>query len=225
MKLTLSATECRIIGVLLEKEITTPEQYPLSLNGLTTGCNQKSNREPVMQLSETQVQNALDELAAKRQIMEDQYGSRVAKYKHKFCNTEFGSFKFSPQQTAIVCLLLLRGPQTPGELRTRSGRLAEFTNVTEVEKALEQLADFNSDTLVIRLPREPGKRESRYMHCFGESPPEASVQTFTGTPPSVGESNNTLHDVNNDLEARVAVLEEQVAELTQKLSDALGDEA
>ena len=223
MKLTLNATECRIIGVLLEKEITTPEQYPLSLNGLTTGCNQKSNREPVMQLSETQVQNALDELATKRQIIEDQYGSRVAKYKHKFCNTEFGSFKFSPQQTAIVCLLLLRGPQTPGELRTRSGRLAEFANVTEVEKALEQLADFNGDALVVRLPREPGKRESRYMHCFGEDTPEASEQTMTGTHQSSG-ADSVPHQVNDDLETRVATLEKQVAELTQKLNDVLGDD-
>ena len=144
----LNDIEARIIGVLLEKEITTPEQYPLSLNGLTVGCNQKSNREPVMTLSETDVQSGLDSLASKRQIMEDTWGSRVTKYKHKFCNTEFGSYKFTAQQTAIVCLLLLRGPQTPGELRTRSNRLAEFSNVDEVESALQSLMDFNQDQLV-----------------------------------------------------------------------------
>lgn len=208
----LSATQCRVIGVLLEKEITTPDQYPLSLNGLTTGCNQKSNREPVMQLSESDVQQALDELAAKRQVMEDQYGSRVTKYKHKFCNTEFGSLKFSPQQTAIVCLLLLRGPQTPGELRSRSGRLAEFDNVQQVESALEALADFNGDELVVRLPREPGKRESRYMHCFSDEEFEVAQV----------ESQPVASTASTALEDRVATLEKQVAILTEKLDTLIG---
>lgn len=218
MIIKLTSTECRLIGVLLEKEITTPDQYPLSLNGLTTGCNQKSNREPVMQLTETQVQQALDELADKRQIMEDRHGSRVSKYKHKFCNTEFGSLKFTPQQTAIICLLLLRGPQTPGELRTRSARLADFNNVSEVETALEELEDFNGDTLVVRLPREPGKRESRYEHCFSEdgavSTSVAATNTQTGSDPNEPEQ-------SNDLEQRVSDLEAQVAMLTEKLNDLL----
>lgn len=208
----LSATQCRVIGVLLEKEITTPDQYPLSLNGLTTGCNQKSNREPVMQLSESDVQQALDELAAKRQVMEDQYGSRVTKYKHKFCNTEFGSLKFSPQQTAIVCLLLLRGPQTPGELRSRSGRLAKFDNVQQVESALEALSDFNGDELVVRLPREPGKRESRYMHCFSDEEFEVAQV----------ESQPVASNASTALEDRVATLEKQVAILTEKLDTLIG---
>lgn len=216
----LNTIECRIIGVLLEKEITTPEQYPLSLNGLTTGCNQKSNRDPVMQLTETEVQEALDELDARRQIIEDQYGSRVAKYKHKFCNTEFGSYKFSPQQTALVCLLLLRGPQTPGELRTRSGRLADFSNVSEVENALDQLADFNGDSLVLRLAREPGKRESRYMHCFSNSNGSQSQSEIKDVEPSQIQSSASIdNNEDPDLVARVKLLEEQVAILTSKLQN------
>lgn len=216
----LSATECRVIGVLLEKEITTPDQYPLSLNGLTTGCNQKSNRDPVMQLTESDVQNSLDELASKRQVMEDQYGSRVTKYKHKFCNTEFGSLKFSQQQTAVVCLLLLRGSQTPGELRSRSGRLAEFENVQQVEKVLEELSDFNGDALVVRLPREPGKRESRYMHCFSDKEFDNShVETESNefNQQHVNTPVSNLEQRVSDLEEKVATMQEQLARLQEFL--------
>ena len=137
--ITLSAEQCRIIGVMLEKETTTPEQYPLSVNGITTGCNQKSNREPVMSLSDSDVQNNIDELVKMNQLMVDHKASgRVSKYFHLFCDTEFGNLKFTPQQRAIICVLLLRGPQTPGELRTRTNRLADFADVSEVELALTQ---------------------------------------------------------------------------------------
>ncbi|MEY8200485.1 MAG: YceH family protein, partial [Colwellia sp.] len=158
--ITLSAEQCRIIGVMLEKETTTPEQYPLSLNGITTGCNQKSNREPVMSLSESDVQNIVDELVQMNQLMVDQKASsRVNKYFHRFCDTEFGNLKFTPQQKAIICVLLLRGPQTPGELRTRTNRLADFADVSEVESTLNQLQDLNGQILVRKLEREPGKRD------------------------------------------------------------------
>ncbi|MFT2092368.1 DUF480 domain-containing protein [Paraglaciecola sp. 2405UD69-4] len=163
----LSPLQARVIGVLLEKEITTPDQYPLSLNALTLGCNQKSNREPVMQLTESEVQNTLDELRDKKLIFEHtSSGSRVTKYKHRFCNTEFSDLKFSRQQLAIICVMLLRGPQTPGELRTRTNRLAEFANVDEVETALGSLHNLNDLQLITKLEREPGKRESRYGHLF-----------------------------------------------------------
>ena len=106
--ITLSAEQCRIIGVMLEKETTTPEQYPLSLNGITTGCNQKSNRDPVMSLSESDVQNVVDELVQMNQLMVDQKAStRVNKYFHRFCDTEFGNLKFTPQQRAVICVLFL----------------------------------------------------------------------------------------------------------------------
>ena len=163
----LSANQQRVIGCLLEKQSTTPEHYPLSLNALTNACNQKSNRDPVVNLSESEVQQTLDELLSQRLVTLDEgLSGRVNKYDHRFCNTEFSSLQLSTQQRAIICLLLLRGAQTPGELRTRSARLAEFTNVSEVETALNALA---KDDYVTKLEREPGKRESRYMHLFADN--------------------------------------------------------
>ena len=137
--ITLSAAQCRVIGVMLEKETTTPEQYPLSLNGITTACNQKSNREPVMSLSDGDVQDVVDELMKMNQLMVDHKASgRVSKYFHRFCDTEFGSVKFTSQQRAIICVLFLRGPQTPGELRTRTNRLADVAEVIEVDAVVNQ---------------------------------------------------------------------------------------
>ncbi|MCC9662242.1 MULTISPECIES: YceH family protein [Pseudoalteromonas] len=160
----LSPNQQRVIGCLLEKQSTTPEHYPLSLNSLTNACNQKSNREPVLSLTEADVQDTLDELIALRLVTVDEgLSGRVNKYAHRFCNTEFGSLQFTEQQRAIICLLLLRGAQTPGELRTRSNRLAEFASVNEVESALNYLIE---QEYVTRLAREPGKRESRYQHLF-----------------------------------------------------------
>ncbi|TMP32565.1 YceH family protein [Pseudoalteromonas rubra] len=171
--MNLSKIEQRIIGCLLEKQTTTPDQYPLSLNALTNACNQKSNREPVMSVTESDVLDTLAQLEQKRIVVCDEgLSGRVNKYQHRFCNSEFGSLKLTEQQRAIVCLLLLRGPQTPGELRTRSGRLAEFATVGEVEAALNEL---QQQELVMRLAREPGKRESRYQHLFGN--PEDDEQT------------------------------------------------
>ena len=168
--ITLSADQCRVIGVMLEKETTTPEQYPLSLNGITIGCNQKSNRDPVTSFSESDVQNLIDELVEMNQLMVDRKASvRVNKYFHRFCDTEFGNLKFTPQQRAIICVLFLRGPQTPGELRTRTNRLADFTDVSDVETTLQQLQDFNNQTLIKKLEREPGKREARYVHLFSDT--------------------------------------------------------
>lgn len=218
MIVQLNEIESRILGVLLEKEITTPEQYPLSLNGLTVGCNQKSNREPVMQLSEVEVQSALDSLKEKRQIIEDNWGSRVSKYKHKFCNTEFGSLKFTPQQTAIVCLLLLRGAQTPGELRTRSGRLAEFADVNEVESTLQSLMDFNQEQLVEKLPREPGKRESRYRQCFSDA--AQNGEASFAEPSSIEQPKAPQTSLAEaELVERVSMLESQVEHLTKELCE------
>jgi uncharacterized protein YceH (UPF0502 family) len=162
----LSANQQRILGCLLEKQSTTPEHYPLSLNGLVNACNQKSNRDPVLNLTDEDVQNALDELIDMRLVTIDEgLSGRVNKYDHRFCNTEFSNLQFSAQQRAIVCLLLLRGAQTPGELRTRSARLADFNNVNEVETALNKLIE---SEYTRKLEREAGKRDSRYIHLFGE---------------------------------------------------------
>ncbi len=141
MNIQLSSAEARVIGCLIEKAITTPDQYPLSLNALTNACNQKSNRDPVMELDERTVQETVDALAKKHLVLEKSgFGSRVPKYQHRFCNTGFGTLEFSPQETAILCELLVRGPQTPGELRTRASRMAEVRDVSEVENALMNLA-------------------------------------------------------------------------------------
>lgn len=231
--ITLSAEQCRVIGVMLEKETTTPEQYPLSINGITTACNQKSNREPVMSLSEAQVQNCVDELVKMNLLMIDHKASgRVNKYFHRFCDTEFGDLKFTAQQRAIICLLLLRGPQTPGELRTRSNRLADFADVNEVEKALNQLQNLNNQTLVKKLEREPGKRESRYVHLFsGFDENHQTVQNSSALIDDAGhevgntnittssESEHILTERVNTLEKQVATLTEQVACLTELLED------
>ena len=229
--ISLSPEQCRVIGVMLEKETTTPDQYPLSLNAITTGCNQKSNREPVMALAETEVQTIVDELEQSNQLMVDHKASgRVNKYFHRFCNTEFGSLQFSAQQRAIMCVLLLRGPQTPGELRTRTNRLADFADVSEVESALEVLQELNGQTLVKKLAREPGKRESRYVQLFSEFSEESSV---LNTASNNSESNNLeshnlerhfINDTNNSslddktaLAERVVSLEKQVAALLEKM--------
>jgi uncharacterized protein YceH (UPF0502 family) len=168
MNIELSPIEARVIGCLIEKQITTPDQYPLSLNALVNACNQKSNRDPVMSAEEPAIQATLDHLIRKHLVIEKSgFGSRVPKYQHRFCNTEFGTLKFTPQELAVVCELLVRGPQTPGELRTRAARMASFSEVGQVETALESLSSRADGPFVVRLPREPGRRDSRYAHLFG----------------------------------------------------------
>ncbi len=215
MTIELTPNEARVIGCLIEKEITTPEQYPLSLNALTNACNQKSNRDPVLDLDETTVQQTLDGLNKKYLVSEESgYGSRVAKYRHRFCNTEYGNLKFTPQELGIVCEQLLRGPQTPGELRSRASRLCPFKDVTEVEAALDALARREDGPFVVRLPREPGKRESRYAHLFsGEVEGSETTETTEREDlPPLKPSQQT------QLEHRMAQLEGEVAELKVLLS-------
>lgn len=214
--ITLSALQCRVIGVMLEKETTTPEQYPLSVNAITAGCNQKSNREPVMSLSENDWQNTVDELVQMNQLMIDQKASsRVNKYFHRFCNTEFGNLQFSAQQRAIICVLFLRGPQTPGELRTRTNRLADFADVNEVEVVLTQLQNLNNQTLVKKLEREPGKREARYLHLFSDL--DESLQTASSHT-EITKDVNTNSVSHEQLTNRVSELEQQVAVLTEQVT-------
>lgn len=166
----LTLYETRVIGALIEKKLTTPDQYPLSLNALTNACNQKSNRDPVLDLEEAQVQQIVDDLIAINLVGEVTYGSRVPKYQHRFCNTEFNPLHLTSPELAIICCLFLRGPQTPGELRTRTNRLHDFKSVEQVEAALQDLTNKEEGPLVIKLPREPGKRESRFAHSFSGEP-------------------------------------------------------
>jgi uncharacterized protein YceH (UPF0502 family) len=206
--ITLTALEARVIGSLIEKEITTPDQYPLSLNALVNACNQKSNREPVMELDETQVQEIVDALVKKHMISEKtSFGSRVTKYRQRFCNTEFGMLTFTPQELGLVCVLLLRGAQTPGELRTRTGRLCRFDDVQEAEAVLDRLMQREDGPFVDRLAREPGKRESRYVQLFSETPRQAE---FTAGP---GE---TVAAVGVE---RIERLEQQVDTLFRELRE------
>ena len=166
-----------MIGCLIEKQITTPDQYPLSLNALVNACNQKSNRDPVLDLEEAAVQGTLDELAKRHFVVERSgFGSRVPKYQHRFCNTEFGTLKLDPQELAVACELLLRGPQTPGELRGRASRMAAFADVTEVESALTRLSSRPDGPFVVRLAREPGRRDARFAHLFSGEVAQADTK-------------------------------------------------
>ena len=210
MKYQLSGTEARVIGCLLEKQVTTPEQYPLSVNAVTMACNQKTNREPVMNLSEHEVQDVLDELVKRHYLRTvSGFGNRVTKYEQRFCNSEFGDLKLSQAEVAVITTLLLRGAQTPGELRTRASRMHEFSDMQEVEQTLEGLATRDDGPYVVRLAREPGKRESRYMHLFCGEVEASTMATDAGSAV-----------VNDSLTARVEALEDEVAGLKQRL-DAL----
>jgi uncharacterized protein len=211
MNIEFNANEARVIGCLIEKEITTPDQYPLSLNALTNACNQKTNREPVLNLSEAEVQQSVDSLMRKYMVSDKSagYGGRVTKYKQRFCNTEFGSLKFSKQELGIICVMLLRGPQTPGELRSRTNRLCDFADAEEVETTLRNLMSREDGPFIARLSRAPGARESRYAHLFSgmlESAPESLPETAEPTA-TAGPS----------LSQRLAALEELVAQLRTEL--------
>jgi uncharacterized protein YceH (UPF0502 family) len=216
MTVELTLHEARVIGCLIEKQVTTPDQYPLSLNALVNACNQKSNRHPVLELDEREVQAVVDGLMRRQLVLEKSgFGSRVPKYQHLFCNTQFGSLKFSPQGTAIVCELLLRGPQTPGELRTHAARLAPLKDVSEVELELEELMTRPDGPFVARLAREPGRRESRYMHLFsGAAPPAVEAEPELAQPAAAGSP--SVHQRLAALEAEVAALRQELESLKQK---------
>ena len=204
----LSPLEARVIGCLIEKAITTPDHYPLTLNSLTTACNQKSNREPVLNLTGAEVQDTVESLISSRLVSdESSFNSRTRKYQHRFCNTEFGDLKLDEQELALVCCLLLRGPQTPGELRTRTNRLCSFSDVKQAEAILEVLVERE---LVVKLPREPGKRESRYHHLFCG---DVDLTSFASSTPSESASAQI-----EALELEVATLRKEVAELRAQLA-------
>jgi hypothetical protein len=190
--------------------VTTPDQYPLSINSLTSACNQKTNREPVMELSETEVQQAVDSLMKKYMVSDRSagYGGRVTKYQQRFCNTEFGSLKYSKQEFGIICVLLLRGAQTPGELRARTNRMCEFADVEEVERVLTGLMQREDGPFIARLTRAPGAREVRYAHLFSGEPVNASTDEHQ---PLAQASGTTLSE-------RVRALEETVSSLQAELA-------
>lgn len=216
----ITQAEIRIIGCLIEKEITTPEQYPLTLNALTTACNQKSNRDPVTSMTDSEVLDAVNSLINDRLVTDETRGNaRVAKYQHRFCNTEFGSLQLSKQEIAILCVLFLRGPQTPGELRTRTQRLCDFDNVAQVESVLNKLCSEEASPKVVKLEKEPGKREARYGHLFCGEIEDSVAVNHTHSHSEQNSNENTQR--MDELEQEVAVLRAEVAELKQLINDVL----
>jgi uncharacterized protein YceH (UPF0502 family) len=209
----LTPNEARVIGCLMEKSVITPDLYPLSLNALVNACNQKSSRDPVTSLEQGVVERTVKDLIAKQLVMTQEFGSRVEKYQQRFCNTHFAEIKFSPAEFAVVCLLLLRGPQTPGELKAHSGRLHEFAD-GEAEVTVESLLTRADGPFLARLPREPRRKDHAYAHLFGgpieSAPREAraaeNVETPAARPGALA-----------SLEARVEKLEQELAALKQAL--------
>ena len=210
--LNLTANECRVIGCLMEKSVTTPEQYPLTLNALTNACNQKSSRDPVMSLTQGAVQNTVRTLEQQHLLrVEENFKRGVEKYSQRLCNTSFSELQFDTAQYAVICLLLLRGPQTPGELRSRSGRLHEFADNEAVGETLNSLIEYPGEALVVKLPRSPGRKDSEYMHRLGgEIDVEAHLQQAAE---ARSERETTRAGGMAELEARVEALEAEVAAL------------
>lgn len=215
MPLTLTANEVRVIGCLMEKSVVTPEQYPLTLNALTNACNQKTGRDPVMSLQPGVVQRTVRDLEGKHLVrIEENFKSRVEKYIQRFCNTRFSDYQFDPPEYAVVCLLLLRGAQTPGELRARSGRLHEFPDNEAVVDALTRLMERDGEPLVVKLPRTPGRKDSEYMHLF--SGPVDLQQHARESAASAPDRTRERVSVQ-ELAERIAALESEVASLRDLL--------
>jgi uncharacterized protein len=216
VKLTIA--EARALGALVEKEATTPDYYPLSLNALINACNQRSNREPVMDLDEDDVRQALHGLEAKQIAGRARSADgRVAKYEHWLGE----AFNFSRAETALICVLLLRGPQTLGELRGRTERMHEFAEISDVMAGLQKLME-REPPLVTLLPRQPGSRESRYAHLLS-GPVEAAITAAVSSPTVQGEERSSERDERiARLETTVAELQRDVAALREKIDSLFG---
>jgi uncharacterized protein YceH (UPF0502 family) len=200
----------------MEKYVLTPDQYPLTLNALTNACNQKSGRNPVMSLEKKIVQRIATDLGAKHLVQADEnFRSGVVKYKQRLCNTVFNDLQLDKPQFAIVCLLLLRGPQTPGELRAHSGRLHTFADNGAVQEALTVLIEREPYPLVVKLPRTPGRKDSEYMHLFSGPIDAAAHATRQQTATAAG---STSRARLSELADRVTHLEIEVAELRKLLN-------
>jgi uncharacterized protein len=212
---TLTATEARVLGSLIEKEATTPEYYPLSVNALQNACNQKSNRDPVSNLDEDAIRHALHSLNQHGLARSAATDGRVAKFEHRANEL----FNFHRHELALICVLLLRGPQTPGELRTRTERLYQFDDLDSVHSALNLLMK-REPPLVKILPRQPGTKESRYAHLLSGEIHEPSVQKKSQEFSTTAETQEQSSDVTRilNLETEVASLRSELAELKQQLA-------
>jgi len=209
VNILLNDVEARVLGALVEKDVTTPDYYPLSLNALVNACNQKNNRDPVMNLNEESVRQALESLQEKRLAgPTSSADSRVTKYEHRLQEV----FNFTRGETAILCVLLLRGPQTPGELRGRTERMHHFEDLTEVQSALQRLMQ-REPALARVLPRQPGTKESRYMHLLSGDAENVGVRDPSATR---APSTPVADSVDDE---RIAHLETEVAQLRREMSD------
>ncbi len=208
MEFTLNATESRVLGVLIEKQMSTPDYYPLTLNSLVNACNQKSNRNPVMMLDENEVVQALDSLRTQHlvwQVKTD--GSRMPKFEHNMKDVA----EFPPRELAVLCELLLRGPQTGGELRSRTTRLTEFHGLAAVEHTLQKLAEHEKGPFVIKLSRQPGHKENRYAQLFFLENPTDTAEQSPSIQPALPDT-----AVENE---RIGVLEDRVKDLADELQE------
>lgn len=211
MEFVLDAVEARILGVLLEKQMTTPDYYPLTLNALINGCNQKSNREPVMNLDSSSVEEALRRLRNKHLVWQVRtHGSRAAKYEHNMQQAVAG---FSQKELALLCILLLRGPQTPGELKMRTSRMYEFHGLAALEHSLNKLISHEQGPFVAKLERQPGHKENRYAHLFCGAP---QVEPVHETGSEAGQDQSKAPGVSG-LNDRVGVVEQKVRDLEAEL--------
>ena len=212
MELTFTTTEIRVLGCLIEKESTTPESYPLTLNSLTRACNQKSNREPVMELSEMKVQETLDNLA--RQMLISNRGSsdsRVTKYSHRLRDRRTPEFDFEQAELAVLSVLLLRGPQTLGEIRTRCARIHQFDDMQALTETLRKLTERADGPYLKQLLRRPGQKEARYAHLFCGDVEETQTSDHLANSIVTIKSDDRI----GELEKRVTQLEEDLSSLQQ----------
>lgn len=203
MDILIIDTEVRVLGCLMEKEITTPDYYPLSLNALTNACNQKSNRDPIVDYDEETVVRALEGLK-EQQLTRQSNVSRVPKFEQNFTV----SHKLVKREAAVLCVLLLRGPQTVGEIRGRTERLYRFAGLEEVEETLGSLADLG---YVVRLPRQPGRKESRFMHLLSGEPEVEQEGAVPAGPAILVRSRGA--------DERIVALTEEVSELRRELQE------
>jgi uncharacterized protein YceH (UPF0502 family) len=208
----LDEYEVRVLGALMEKELTTPEYYPLTLNALVNACNQKSNREPVVNYDEKTVYRTLDSLREKRLVYQDMSSGRVPKYGQNFSHL----MNILKKETGVLCVLLLRGPQTVGEIRGRTGRMYEFSGLDEVQETIDNLAEMK---IITRLPRQPGRKEHRYAHLLSGEPAAESEEEQTARPEAAAREVRAEDQRTLELEEQIKGLKAELAELRQEFDD------
>jgi len=215
MEITLNEVESRVLGCLIEKEITTPDYYPLTLNALTNACNQKSNRNPVVSYDDITVVQGLDALSEKglaKKVFA--VGSRVQKYQHAFLD----KFDLCRREVAVLCELMVRGPQTAGELRTHAGRMYEFKGLEEVDEVLQGLME-HEGPMVIKLPRQAGRKEQRYMHLFSGQPEIQETEKTTAPMEAAALQGKAENERIAKLEEELAMLRKEFDEMKQAFND------